>query len=144
MAGNSGSGTLSWQSFQGRIRRRLELFFIPPCHQVPDCPFLQEGKVFFPISQFRIKRNVKFCVTISMSYKKMLILRYLVNFPETIFLEEKVKLPQKVGGTKFKTKPGDGRRKMSSPCDGGRDEDQGLQSSEQHFLGGENYQWPNS
>ena len=72
------------------------------------------------------------------------ILRYLVNFPETIFLEEKVKLPQKVGGTKFKTKPGDGRRKMSSPCDGGRDEDQGLQSSEQHFLGGENYQWPNS
>ena len=67
-----------------------------------------------------------------------------MNFPETIFLEEKVKLPQKVGGTKFKTKPGDGRRKMSSPCDGGRDEDQGLQSSEQHFLGGENYQWPNS
>ena len=67
-----------------------------------------------------------------------------MNFPETIFLEEKVKLPEKVSEKMFKTKPGDGRRKMSSPCDGGRDQDQGLQSSEQHFLGGENCQGPNS
>ena len=57
MAGNSGSGKLSWQSFQGEIRRGLELSFIPSCHQVPDCPFLQEGKVLLPICQFRMIRR---------------------------------------------------------------------------------------